>query len=111
MPIMPRLRACDAGERADPEQRHRDGDLAALDELAELAHRVAEDEAVTGEDDRALGRVDHRDRLAEECVLRRWPGRPCGRGAAASQSNVVDDCCASLVMSTSTGPGRPERAR
>ena len=33
------------------------------------------------------------------------PGRPCGRGAAASQSNVADDCCASLVMSTSTGTG------
>src|SRR2546430_2626360 len=31
-------------------------------------------------------------------------------GAQASQSNCVVACCASLVMSTSTGPGRPPLA-
>jgi hypothetical protein len=33
-----------------------------------------------------------------------------GSGSAASQSKSQVDCWASLVMSISTGPGRPERA-
>src|SRR3989442_15320926 len=37
----------------------------------------------------------------------RYPGS-CG--FAASQSNSHDVCLASFVISTSTGPGRPERA-
>ena len=31
-------------------------------------------------------------------------------GVAASQSNSQDACCASFVMSISTGPGRPDLA-
>ena len=37
----------------------------------------------------------------------RYPGN-CGLTGFPSNSQV--DCCASLVMSTSTGPGRPELA-
>ena len=39
--------------------------------------------------------------------LDRQPGT---LGAAPSQSNSHDACCASLVMSISTGPGRPDLA-
>ena len=45
--------------------------------------------------------------LAIEAELTTTSGRACGLGAAASQSKSHDDCCASLVMSISTGPGRP----
>ncbi len=45
--------------------------------------------------------------LATETGLIGRSGRACGRGAAASQSNSQAVCWASLVMSISTGPGRP----
>jgi hypothetical protein len=69
------------------------------------------DDAVAGEDDGALGVADELGGFAElvdSALEHRGAG---GRaGLAASKSKMAVACCASLVMSTSTGPGRPERA-
>ena len=68
------------------------------------------DDAVAGEDDGLLGCLDELDGFADAGGLRRgaWV-RAVGGGAAASKSKGAVACCASLVMSTRTGPGRPER--
>ena len=50
-------------EAADAEQRHRDRDLRALGEGAQLALAPEMHDAVAGEDHRPLRRVDQRDRL------------------------------------------------
>ena len=55
---MPRLSRCDAGTRADAEQRHRHRNLGALGELPDDRRGVRQDDAVAGEDDRPLRRVD-----------------------------------------------------
>ena len=80
----------------------------ALGELPDDRRGVRQDDAVAGEDDRPLRRVDQlagRGRSTPSSTTH--SGRACGLGAAASQSKSHDDCCASLVMSISTGPGRP----
>ena len=41
-------------QAADPEQRHRDGNLRALGERPQLVHRARDQDAVTGEDHRPL---------------------------------------------------------
>ena len=96
-------------QAADPEQRHRDRNLRALGEGAQFVHRARDQHAVPGEDDRPLRFVQERGRLGERRARRlggadRQPGHA---GAAASQSNSQDACCASFVMSISTGPGPP----
>jgi hypothetical protein len=68
-----------------------------------FAHRVSEQQSVPA---RITGvAADGRESAAELASCGAGAGRPCG-GAAASQSNSVDDGCA-LVMSMRTGPGRP----
>ena len=47
---------------ADAEQRHRDRDLGALGELPDDGRGVRQDDAVAGEDQRPLGRVDQLER-------------------------------------------------
>ena len=58
-------------EGADAEQRHRDGNLPAIRQLAHLRHRVADQDAVAREDHRALGGVDQGHRAAVFGKLRR----------------------------------------
>ena len=101
------------GNAADAEQRHRDRDVArARRTRAPRRSRSEQDDAVAGEDQRPLGGVDQR--AAPRAIASDSParsGRACGFGAAASQSNSHDVCCASLVMSMSTGPGPAAGAR
>ena len=50
-------------EAADAEQRHRHRNLRLLGERLERRFGAAEDDAVAGQDQRTLGRVDQRDRI------------------------------------------------
>ena len=59
-------------EAADAEQRHRDRDLRLLGERLQRRFGAAEDDAVAGEDQRALGRVD---RARSDRRRIEWPGR------------------------------------
>ena len=97
-------------EAADAEQRHRDRDLRALGKGAQLVHGARDHHAVPGEDHRPLRLIEQRGGLRKR--RRRSPRRRRASrgtpGAAASQSNSHDACWASLVMSISTGPGRPD---
>ena len=71
------------------------------------------DDAVAGEDERALGaRRSARARALEIARRARVLGPIAGQAHRRVGADVSSQlaCCASLVMSTSTGPGRPERA-
>jgi hypothetical protein len=48
---------------ADAEQRHRNGNVRLLGECQKRCLRAAENDAVAGENQRTLGRVDQRDRI------------------------------------------------
>ena len=67
---MPRLSGCDAGDAADAEQRHRDRNLRALGEREDLALGARQHDAVAGENQRPLGGVDQRERVAHVAVAR-----------------------------------------
>ena len=66
--------------------------------------------AVAGENQRPLGGVDQRERLADDrrrpAAHRRTPPPDAARPRPNRARQLP--CCASLVMSTSTGPGRPD---
>ena len=55
---------------ADAEQRHRDRNLRALGEREDLALGARQHDAVAGENQRPLGAVDQRDRVAAVAVAR-----------------------------------------
>ena len=101
-------------QTADAEQRHRHGNARRVDERAELVHRAAEHDAVAGEDQRTVEPTP--SARARAASRRGDPARRAGRGGvtaggAAAPSRIrTTDCCASLVMSISTGPGRPDCA-
>ena len=96
-------------EGAEPEQRRRDGDVGLLGERAHRRRRARLDDALPDEQQRPLGGVDHRRRALEllRQRLARWSRAAVGDTPTSSSHEA---CCASLVMSTSTGPGRPLRA-
>ena len=103
-------------EAAQAEQCAGDGDALRLGEGEHLglgaATVVGLGDAVAGEDDRLLrarGSVRRRPRSWSRWRVSIGCGRK-GSGAAAAKSKAAAACCASLVMSTSTGPGRPESA-
>ena len=107
MPIMPRFSRCDAGTPPMPSS------VIAIGISARSANCLTIDEAfdrmmpwparMTG---RCAELINSRAR-AIDAEFTTHSGRACGLGAAASQLKSHDDCCASLVMSISTGPGRP----
>ena len=109
MPIMPRLSGCDAGNAPMPSSVIATGICAALGERAELAPsrcpRIRPCPArMTGRSAALISASASRN----SALLRRR--RRAGRAAAAPRPpsrTSSDDCCASLVMSMSTGPGRP----
>ena len=84
------------------------GMSALLGERLQRRLATAEDHAVSSEDQRPLGRVDQRSGPRHDRRTRLAAND--ASGAAASQSNSHDACCASLVMSINTGPGRPVAA-
>ena len=96
-------------EAADAEQSHGDGNVAGADELLERVHGAGNHDAVAGENERALCRVEKLARRDRTPLFRDWHAGASAEafGAEASQSNSAVACCASLVMSTRTGPGRP----
>ena len=107
---MPRFSGCDAGSAPIPEKRQRHRNARPLGKVAHLVHRSGNDDAVAGENHRPLGVVNQ-----APAPVRIPSGRAKGRddirgswGLAASQSKSHVVCCASFVMSTSTGPGRPD---
>ena len=112
MPIMPRLSGCDAGRPPMPSSVAATG---MLPRSANARSAFSAPEIVTPWPARITGRFAALNQLggAREIGRARAPafrGARGARGAAASQSNSHDACCASLVMSISTGPGRPSCA-
>ncbi len=101
------------GKAAQAKQGAGDGDLRPLRQRAHLAHRARLDDAVPGKDQRPL-RGDGSAPTASAMLCSRniehGVSYASFSGAAAAKSNSAVACCASLVMSTSTGPGRPELA-
>ena len=101
-----------SGKRAQAEQSQSHGNAGLLRQGQNFRHGARDDDAVPRENQRPLGIVDQLQGL-RVLAFPRAKGRDDSRATAAcaaSQSNSQEDCCASLVMSTSTGPGRPERA-
>ena len=75
---MPMLSAWLAGNAAEAEQRHGHRRIDALGELAHFLHRAAVQDALPGEDDRLLRRLDQIDRLGHLAdfgivSFGRWP--------------------------------------
>ena len=96
-------------EGAEAEQRGGNRNLQALGQGAELIHGIGFQDAVAGEDDGTLGREDELEgSVMASCSAESMGCGRCGEGAAAAKSKSAIPCCASLVMSTRTGPGRPE---
>ena len=77
---MPRLSGCDAGTLPMPEQRHGHGDLRLLGERPDCRLALAEDDAVAGQDDRPLCRVDERNRIHAEGMTAAVDARHVRRG-------------------------------
>ena len=97
---------------ADAEQRHGNRNVRALGQREHFPFGARQHHAVAGEDERPLGGVDQRQRRRGD-RRRRAALRPAPRSGAARPPPSrprSSPCCASLVMSTSTGPGRPDRA-
>src|SRR6266566_2682446 len=95
-------------EAADAEECHGHRIIAGVDELLKGAHRAGNHDAMAGENDGAFGGVQHLDSAVEFClVVIVAPALGRSFGTDASQLNSAEACCASLVMSTRTGPGRP----
>ena len=91
----------------------RSGSARARRSASDRRARARQHDAVAGEDQRPLGGVDQRDRVARRrrrpAARRRTPRRGAARPRPSRTRSVA--CCASLVMSTSTGPGPARLAR
>ena len=110
MPIMPMLSGCDAGKPPIPSSVCDTGMMRLLGELAHFVHRARQMMPCPARISGPLGRLDQLERALNSSG-RALSGDVRHLRAAASQSNSHDDCCASFVMSMSTGPGRPDAAR
>jgi len=79
MPIMPRLNSDEAGMAPMPRQRSRDRDVGGLGEGEDIGGGAGLDDAVAGEDERALGGIDQLGGLGElrggRLVVRAVPGQ------------------------------------
>ncbi len=97
-------------ERAEPVQRRDDGDPRALGERDQLRRRAGLDDrrCRRGAADARRSRSARPPRAPAPDRCRPRGGRRSPRGrASTSQFGTTLACCASLVTSISTGPGRP----
>ncbi len=112
MPIMPSASGCVAGKPPSPSSVAATG-MSAFSASARSGRGGARlDDALADEQQRPLGVVDHAPARAR---ARASAGSGDSRGARhrgrlVPRRTRTTPCCASLVMSTSTGPGRPLRA-
>ena len=108
----PEVERMRSGEAADAEQRHRHRNPGALGEAAQSAPptRMRSPRGRRESAAAPRGRSAPPPRRAPRGRAPAWAARVESRARRPSQSNAVRPCCASLVMSISTGPGRPDRA-